>query len=169
MYLAELWVFVDHCINGSGNRLIICGSVSQWIEQYVNESDLFVGRISLKIRLRPLPLRDCARFWTASQGIGREMLTALCVSGECRRYLEAIDVRQSAESNIRRLCFEPGGYMVEELPNLIKSSLLNVDRESLRFERYIDILAALTGDGKTLAGDRGGGGRREQRPAQKYT
>ena len=49
-----------------------------------------------------------------------------------------------------RLCFEPAGYMVDELPNLIKSSFLNVSREST-LERYLAILEALTGDGKTLA------------------
>jgi predicted AAA+ superfamily ATPase len=148
--LAELKVFIDRHINGSGNRLIVCGSVSQWIEQYVNESDLFVGRISLKLRLHPLPLVDCARFWSDREVSPREILTALCVTGGVPRYLEAIDVRQSAEANIRRLCFEPSGYMVDELPNLIKSSFLGAAREAT-LERYLAILAALTAHGKTLA------------------
>jgi hypothetical protein len=149
--LAEIKVFVDHYINRSGNRLIICGSVSQWIEQHVNESDLFVGRITLKLRLRPLPLPDCARFWSGREVSAREILTALCVTGGVPRYLEEINTRHSAEANIRRLCFEPAGYMVDELPSLIKSSFLNVSREST-VERYLDILTALTADGKTLAG-----------------
>lgn len=148
--LAELKVFIDRHINGSGNRLVICGSVSQWIEQHVNESDLFVGRISLKLRLHPLPLVDSALFWSGREVSPREILTVLCVTGGVPRYLEAIDVTQSAEFNIRRLCFEPSGYMVDELPSLIKSSFLNASREAA-LDRYLSILAALTPHGKTLA------------------
>jgi len=146
--LAELKVFIDRHINGSANRLIVCGSVSQWIEQYVNQSDLFVGRISRKIHLQPLPLKDCARFWSGREVSAREILKTLCVTGGVPRYLEEIDVRESAESNIQNLCFDSSGYMVQELPNLIKSSLLNARREAT-LERYLAILGALAEHGKT--------------------
>jgi hypothetical protein len=79
--LAELKVFIDRYINGSGHTLILCGSVSQWIEQQINDSDLFVGRISRKTRLEPLPLPDCAQFWDSREVSAREILTALCVTG----------------------------------------------------------------------------------------
>ena len=146
--LPELKVFIDHYLNGSGNCLLVCGSISHWIEQYIHDSDLFVGRISSRIVLQPLPLADCARFWVARDVSAREILTALCVTGGIPRYLEEIDPRESAEWNIRRLCFEPKGYLVEELPDLIKSSFLNVTRES-SVERYLDILASLSGEGKS--------------------
>jgi predicted AAA+ superfamily ATPase len=152
--LAELKVFIDRYINGSGNgggsQLIICGSVSQWIEQQINESDLFVGRISKKIHLAPLPLPDCAKFWRDREVSSREVLTALCVVGGVPRYLEEINVLESAEWNIQNQCFHPSGYMVHELPNLIKSSFINAAREH-SLERYMAILAALSGHGKTLA------------------
>ncbi len=148
--LAELKVFIDRYIHGSGNRLIICGSVSQWIEQQINESDLFVGRISKKIRLAPLALPDCAEFWAGREVSSREILTALCVVGGVPRYLEEINALQSAEWNVQKLCFDPSGYMVHELPNLIKSSFINAARED-SLERYIDILASLSEQGKTLA------------------
>jgi uncharacterized protein len=148
--LAELKVFIDRHVNGSSNQLILCGSVSQWIEQHVNQSDLFVGRISKKIDLKPLTLAESAQFWSGRDLAPREILTALCVTGGVPRYLEEIDVRESAEWNIRKLCFDPAGYMASELPNLIKSSFLNAARES-SLERYLKILEALAGHGKTLA------------------
>jgi predicted AAA+ superfamily ATPase len=148
--LAELKVFIDRYINGGGSRLIICGSVSQWIEQQINESDLFVGRISKKIHLTPLPLPDCAKFWSGREVSSREILTALCVVGGVPRYLEEINVLESAEWNIQNQCFDPSGYMVHELPNLIKSSFINAARDD-SLERYMAILAALSEHGKTLA------------------
>jgi uncharacterized protein len=148
--LAELKVFIDRHINGSGNQLIICGSVSRWIEQEINESDLFVGRISRKIDLQPLRLAESAQFWSQRETSSREILTSLCVTGGIPRYLEEIDVRESAEWNIQRLCFEPSGYLANELPNLIKSSFLSATRDS-SLGRYLKILTALSGGGKTPA------------------
>lgn len=148
--LAELKVFIDRHINGSGNQLIVCGSVSQWIEEYINDSDLFLGRISKKIHLQPLSLAESARFWSGREISAREILCMLCVTGGVPRYLEEIDTRESAEWNIHKLCFDPTGYLVTELPNLIKSSFLNAAREAT-LERYLTILEALTGNGKTLA------------------
>ena len=148
--LAELKVCIDRFINGSGHALIICGSVSQWIEQEINDSDLFVGRISRKMRLNPLPLPHCAEFWAEREVSARQILTTLCVTGGVPRYLEEIDPAESAEWNIRQLCFVPSGYMVHELPNLLKSSLVNADREHT-LERYLAILGALSDHGKTAA------------------
>ena len=148
--LAELKVFIDRYINGSGHTLILCGSVSQWIEQRINDSDLFVGRISRKIRLEPLPLPDCAQFWDSREVSAREILTALCVTGGVPRYLEEIDPTASAEWNIRQLCFAPSGYMVHELPSLLRSSFVKASREHA-LERYLAILASLSDHGKTAA------------------
>ncbi len=148
--LAELKVFIDTHINGSDNQLIICGSISQWIEEFINQSDSFVGRISKKIHLSPLPLPDCAKFWQDREVSTTEILTALCVTGGIPRYLEEIDVRESAEWNIQKLCFDSPGYMVHELPNLIKSSFLQAERRDT-VERYLNILGALAEHGKTPA------------------
>jgi AAA+ ATPase superfamily predicted ATPase len=148
--LAELKVFIDRYINGSGNRLIVCGSVSQWIQQHINDSDLFLGRISKKIDLKPLALSECAQFWAGRDVATREILTMLCVTGGVPRYIEEIKVTESADWNIRKLCFDSTGYMAQELPNLIKSSLLNATREA-SLQRYLAILQALSGNGKTHA------------------
>lgn len=148
--LAELKVFIDRYVNRSGNQLIVCGSVSQWIKQHINDSDLFVGRITNKIHLNPLTLSESAQFWKAREVAPQEILTTLCVTGGVPRYIEEIDPRESPEWNIRKLCFRRSGYLVTELPNLIQSSFPNASRES-SLERYLDILGTLAGNGKTAA------------------
>lgn len=111
---------------------------------------MIVGRISRKINLQPLTLAESAQFWSDRETSSREILTALCVTGGIPRYLEQIDCRESAEWNIQRLCFEPSGYLASELPNLIKSSFLSATRGP-SLERYLKILTALCGTGKTPA------------------
>lgn len=43
--------------------LVVCGSVTAWINQNILESSSFAGRISLNITLEELPLKECVRFW----------------------------------------------------------------------------------------------------------
>src|SRR3990167_5498461 len=43
--------------------LILCGSVSSWIEKNIVNSTGFVGRPSLYLTLEELPLSDCNLFW----------------------------------------------------------------------------------------------------------
>jgi len=48
--------------------LILCGSASSWIEKNILSSTGFVGRVSYKLSLEELPLRDCTKFWGATCG-----------------------------------------------------------------------------------------------------
>ena len=43
--------------------LVLCGSVSSWIEENILNNTGFVGRCSWQFRLGPLPLPECAEFW----------------------------------------------------------------------------------------------------------
>jgi len=43
--------------------LILCGSISSWIEKNILSSTGFMGRISLDIILEELPLYECNEFW----------------------------------------------------------------------------------------------------------
>ena len=47
--------------------LILCGSISSWIEENILSSTGFMGRISLDIILEELPLYECNEFWNAEQ------------------------------------------------------------------------------------------------------
>ncbi len=43
--------------------VVLCGSVSSWIESNILNNTGFVGRCSWQFHLRPLELHDCDQFW----------------------------------------------------------------------------------------------------------
>lgn len=43
--------------------LVLCGSVSSWIEKNILSNTGFLGRISLSLNLEELSLLDCNQFW----------------------------------------------------------------------------------------------------------
>src|SRR5260221_22523 len=71
---------------------IICGSVSTWIEENILSSTGYLGRVSLDLTLKELPLPDCVKFWGphASRVSAYEKLKVLAVTGGVPLYLEHI-------------------------------------------------------------------------------
>ncbi|MCB1081847.1 MAG: ATP-binding protein, partial [Chlamydiia bacterium] len=86
--------------------LILCGSVSSWIEKNILSSTGFVGRISLSMQLKELPLKECAKFWSCQEdrASAYEVFKVLSVTGGIPRYIEEIIPNETAEQNIARLC-----------------------------------------------------------------
>ena len=99
---------------------VICGSVSTWINRNILESSAFAGRTSLNLTLDELPLDVCTQFWgrKASRLAVRDVLDVLSVTGGVPKYLEEIDPSESADENIRRLCFVSNGALVEEFAQI---------------------------------------------------
>ena len=95
---------------------VLCGSVSAWISKNILRSKAFVGRIALNLVLKELPIRDCLGFWGAKAGLvdTREIIDVLSVVGGVPEYLRLIDPSDSADENIRRLCFSPTGILLDE-------------------------------------------------------
>jgi len=100
--------------------LILCGSISSWIEENILSSTGFMGRISLDIILEELPLHECNEFWNAEQDRVStfDKLKVLSVMGGVPRYLEEILPNQSAETNIQRLCFQKEGFLFSEFERI---------------------------------------------------
>ena len=73
--------------------LVLCGSVSSWIDTNILNSADFMGRVSLSIDLRELPLADCNQFWktAGSDASVLEKFRMLAVTGGVPRYLEEIE------------------------------------------------------------------------------
>jgi AAA+ ATPase superfamily predicted ATPase len=96
--------------------LVLCGSVSQWIEKNILSSTGFFGRIAQEITLDELPLADAATMLDAVgfKGTSHEKLMLLGVTGGVPWYLENIYPKMSAVENIKRLCFEKNGLLVKE-------------------------------------------------------
>lgn len=103
-----------------GLILVLCGSVSAWIEKNILQSADFVGRISLTIRLQELGLGETFGFWGSrgSRVSLTERLSYICVSGGIPKYLEEYDPRQTTAENIKRLCFTSGGYLFEDFDRI---------------------------------------------------
>lgn len=119
--------------------LVLCGSASMWIEENIVSSRAFVGRISLKLTLEELPLRDCARFWPDRDGniSAYEKAKILAVTGGVPRYLEEIDPAVSSEANIRQLCFVRSGLLVSEFHEIFNDLFLH---DSPLYERLVGAL-----------------------------
>lgn len=126
--------------------VVLCGSMSAWIEANLLNSAGFVGRCSWVFTLPPMPLPECVPFWRgkAARIPVLEKIKTLAVTGGVPRYLEEIDPAQTAEQNIHRLCFEPGGLLYREFDDLFSSVF------SRRADRYREICRALSGPAKTL-------------------
>ena len=100
--------------------LILCGSVSTWIQENIISSTAFFGRISLCITLGELSISESNTF-LEHLGFRRsvyEKFKILSVLGGVPWYLEQIDPKLSADENIQNLCFKKSGMLFDEF-NLI--------------------------------------------------
>jgi len=123
----------DHLI------LIMCGSVSLWINENILSNTGFFGRISLKIQLSEMSLSDCNAFFNA-QGIQLsdfDKLKILSVTGGIPKYLEEINLTFSAEENIKQMCFLSSGLLFNDY-DYIFSALLH--RESEYYQKIVFLL-----------------------------
>jgi AAA+ ATPase superfamily predicted ATPase len=119
--------------------LILCGSVSSWIEANILQSTGFVGRISIDMVIEELSLAESGEFWGAQKNkvSAYEKFKVLSVTGGIPKYLEEIIPTQSAEDNIHRLCFQSEGLLFREF-NQIFSDLF-----SKRAQTYSNIVQTL--------------------------
>lgn len=119
---------------------ILCGSMSAWIEKNILSSTGFVGRISYRLRLQELSLRDCAKFWNNEGSVisSYEKFKVLCITGGVPRYLEEIKPHLSAEENIKNMCFMPGSLPVNEFRDIFS------DLFSKRSDTYKKIIETLS-------------------------
>ncbi len=120
--------------------LILCGSVSTWIEKNILNSTGFLGRESLVLTIQEMPLSDCAQFWYDTDGrvSAYEKLKVLSVTGGIPRYLENINPALTAEQNIQQLCFSEKGILVEEFEKIF-SDLFNTKNQ--RYQKIVTCLA----------------------------
>jgi len=120
--------------------LIVCGSVSSWIDKNILSSTGFVGRIDLVISLGELSLSECNQFWgKQTKNISAyEKFKILSITGGVPRYLENIIPSINAEELIRQLCFTPEGFLFREFDQIFH------DLFSRKNETYRKILEYLS-------------------------
>lgn len=129
--------------------LILCGSISSWIEENIISSTGFMGRISLTLTLEELPLLDCNKFWDKQTSISPyEKFKLLSVTGGIPRYLEEVRPHVPAEENIRQLGFDKSGILFNEF-NQIFSDLFS-SRSGI-YKQIVTYLADSTADRNQIA------------------
>lgn len=121
--------------------LVLCSSISLWMEENIIKSTGYMGRPSLHLHLTELPLPFCNAFWGKySHRISAfEKLKFLSVSGGIPRYLEEIKPNLSAEENIKQLCFDQRGILYQEFDNIF-SDLFKANSD--RYRKIVTILAS---------------------------
>jgi len=105
--------------------MVLCGSVSSWIDKKILKSKGFVGRPSLNLLVPELSMRECAAFWRRGgcKVSSTEMIDVLSVTGGIPKYLENVDPSMSADENIKRLCFTSGALLVDEFDEIFNDAL----------------------------------------------
>lgn len=127
--------------------LVLCGSVSAWIENNIMKNTGFVGRVSLELQLTELSLQECNYFWDTrkERTSSREKLKLLSVTGGIPRYLEEIDYTVDADQNILDLCFQKEGLLFKEFRQIFD------DIFSKETSIYKNIIRSLVEGDKTLS------------------
>lgn len=122
-----------------GLILILCGSISTWIEKNILQSTGFVGRITLVIHLKPLSIQESVSFLRKKGFSGSiyELLKILSVTGGIPWYLDLIDPKESADKNIYELCFEPASQLINEF-QIIFHDLF--ERKGEQYRKILQIL-----------------------------
>lgn len=139
-FLAKLKTAWDEILSLNPNLiLIICGSVSVWIERNILSSTAFVGRVSLEILLEELSLGESNQMLTELKfsGSAYERFQILAVTGGIPWYLQQVVSVDTAFSFINRSCFTKGGFLVKEFEKIFHD-LFN--KRSLIYKKIIETL-----------------------------
>jgi hypothetical protein len=118
-----------------------------------------MGRRSLDIVIRELPLHECVKFWgaAADRMATKDILDVLSVTGGVPRYLEDIDPTLSAAENIRNLAFRPNGVLRVDFDEMFADVVTKRPRFAAEvLECLVDGPLSTTGIAKKMRVDRSG-------------
>jgi len=120
--------------------LVLCGSVSTWISKNIINSTAFFGRITLNIDLPELSLPEAYQFLKKNDFPGSlyDICKILAITDGIPWYLEQILPNQTADENIKRLCFEKDGLLVDEFDKIFHDLF---KKKSLIYKKIISILS----------------------------
>lgn len=126
--------------------MILCGSVSTWIEKNILGSTSFMGRFSLILDLKELSISESAEFLDKTGFCDSiyERCKVLAVTGGIPRYLEEIKPNKLADENIKDLCFKSSGILFREFNDIFS------DIFGRRSETYGHIARSLINGRKEL-------------------
>lgn len=140
-FVSKLKVWWDLVLqNHPSVILVLCGSISTWIDKNIINSTAFFGRVSLYLELTELTIPQCKQllYLQGFHGSDVDVFKILSVTGGVPWYLEQILSNQSADENVKRLCFEKNGLLVHEFDRIFN------DLFSSRGEIYRKIITHLS-------------------------
>jgi len=119
--------------------LVLCGSVSSWIEKNILNSTEFFGRIGHKVDLDELSLVESKELLRANgfQNSAMETFMMLSIAGGVPWYLELMNSSLSAINNIKQLCFVKSGILVEEFLHIFHDLFQNRSELYIKIVRYL--------------------------------
>lgn len=117
-YLKDAW---DRLLSQHSNLiLVLCGSVSSWIQKNILQSTAFVGRVSREFSLKELSISES--FALLQQSLKkitpREASQVLAVTGGVPKYLEEFSPYKFVDVGVRELCFRSNGFMFREFDGI---------------------------------------------------
>ncbi len=126
--------------------LVICGSVSTWIDDNILKSTALFGRINLSMTLEPLSIPESAELLKkkAFKGSYYDVYKLLSILGGIPWYLEQVNPALTADENIKQLAFEKNGLLVHEFDRIFNDLF---DRKGTTYKK---ILESLKDGAKTL-------------------
>ncbi len=112
--------------------LVLCGSVSSWIQKNILNHANFVGRVSAQINLRELSLNELNNFFKNFSGkIGTiEKLKVLSITGGVPKYLEEAIINGHLDYHMAQLCFSENGFLANEYEKIF-NDIFGVKKKSL--------------------------------------
>lgn len=115
----KMWWDLNH-LKFPNLILILCGSISSWIEENILKSTGFFGRISMEINLLPMTIPECAEFLKQNKvkGSAYDYYKILAIIGGIPWYLEQITNDKLADRQIIDLCFQPDAILVNEFERI---------------------------------------------------
>lgn len=126
--------------------LILSGSLASWMEENILMNKGFVGRVSVSITLRELELRDMKEFFGArlQRTPTIDVIKMLSAVGGVPRYLEELDLRKTAETNLEQLALNEASMLYDEFEKMFH------DLFSKENKFYKNILEAVSGSSQLL-------------------
>jgi uncharacterized protein len=152
-FIPKLKVWWDITLQHYENiMLVFCGSVSTWIEENIVNSTAFFGRVSLHLELAELTLPESNLFLRNNgfKGSDYDKFKLLSVIGGVPWYLEQISSHYTADDNLKHLCFDKNGILVEEFNRIFHDLFLG---KGDIYKKIIHTLAQGMRDLATLRSD----------------
>jgi AAA+ ATPase superfamily predicted ATPase len=136
-------------------KLILCGSIAQFMIHHVVHSEALHNRKTFEIRLSALSAQEAGRFFGSRISNYEKMLFLMTIGG-VPKYLEQIDTKKSFITNLREHFFSPHGFFVNEFETIFKEQFKKFKTYELIINSLQDSPKSLIQMGKELNMEGGG-------------